>query len=349
MIQRVVTATLNYDHPQRGMNQAFQGIFGPGNVVDFDYLGLERQGVSIERINSEFYAQCMSLRPDWIWLQVQDSPVLKAETMLSLRHQLPDVVITHWTGDARPTICDSLADMCKATNVTFASSVGGLGAFRSAGAKRAEYLQIGLDWEEDVLGFPQWEPPFKVPRVVFIGSNYKQIFPGSTQREEAIRALQRAKIDVGVVGNGWDVKDWPCVGTCKVKQQHHVWRKALVGLSINNYNELESYYSDRQLISMASGTPIVCYAVPGLEREFVDRRHCMFYRTTDELVRAVGELLGDPALRRSIGHAGRHEVIQHHTWFSRVLQALTIVEEERDGRSDAAVNAQALLRSVGVP
>jgi glycosyltransferase involved in cell wall biosynthesis len=183
-----------------------------------------------------------------------------------------------------------------------------------------------------------------VPDVVFIGTNYKGVFPGTFEREQAIRALQAAKIDVGVVGNGWD-NTWPCIGVCKVKQQHHVWKRAKVALSINNYNNLVRYYSDRQLIAMASGTPVVCYAVPGIGLDFDHGKHCLCYTSPDELVGCVRRLLSDESYRRKVGQEGRSEVIRHHTWFSRVLEAIPVIEAVREEKHWAAEGVPT-LRSI---
>lgn len=327
---RILLATINYDHPQNGMLQAFRGIFGGENVYSFDYLERQRQGVLLENINSQFYKNALELNPDWIFLQLQDTNVITAETILKLRIALPNCVISHWTGDARPSISPYLASICEATSLTLVSSTGQLDDYKSAGAQVAKYLQIGVDWEEDVLGIPDWTPPFRVPEVVFIGGYYGNAFPvGSEERVTAIRALQKAGIDVGVVGTGWPT-DIPCVGSCHVKQQHHVWKRAKVCLSINHFNNIRGYYSDRQLISMASGTPVVCKYIPGLDKEFINTVHCYWFHDNDELVGIVQELLGDEGRRKVIGTQGRAEIIKNHTWFSRIFQILPTIVEMRE-------------------
>jgi len=199
--------------------------------------------------------------------------------------------------------------------------------FRAAGAERAEYLQIGIDESED-LNAPPRAAPWPVPSVVFCGSHYGSAFPGTRARELAIKALMNAGIQVGVVGAGWPA--WaPVLGACPVKQQVHVWRAALVCLNVNHYNDVERYYSDRQLIAMASGTATVCHYIPGLEEEFENRRHCIWYKQIDELVPIVTELLSDEGLRQAIGAAGKSEVAANHTWTARVRSILPLIEETR--------------------
>lgn len=343
MIHRVLLCPINYDHPQRGLEQAVRGIFGVDNVAVLDYLDLARRGVvSEEFINNQLVCDATSRErpgrlpePDWIWLQAQETNVLRADTLWRIRALRPQTVITHWTGDMRTAVSPYLASICKATHATLASSTGQLPAFLAAGAPRAEYLQIGLDWDEDVIGLPTWEPPFRVPEVIFCGNYYGDNFPeGSAERLGAICALRDAGLDVGVVGVGWPA-DIPVAGTCTVKQQHHVYRRAKVALSISHFSGVANYYSDRQLIAMASGTPVVARWAPGLDEEFPGVAGegydpCLWYYGSDDhagLLQNVRLLLEHDATRRGVGAAGRRQVLSHHTWFHRILSVLPLIEE----------------------
>ncbi len=320
---RVLLATINADHPQLGMKKAFESLFGAPNVREFDYLKMQREGGSTSQINRIFLENVDAWKPEWIFLQVQETNVLTAETLVQARRAAPGVVITHWTGDCRKQVSPYLAEICRATDVTFVSSTGHLPMFVQAGAKDAQYLQIGVDWEEDVLGEPDWTPTFKVPDVVFCANFYGANFPGSQDRLAAVEALLGAGINIGVVGNGWP-QGMPVIGTCHVKKQHHVWKRAKVALNINNFNDVERYYSDRQLIAMASGTVVVCRYIPKLEYEFLPDE-CVWYTETAQLVSQVQKLLSDDELRRAIGSRGRMAVLERHTWWNRLGRAFGVV------------------------
>lgn len=334
MIRTVLMATINSDHPQTGMQHAFAGIFGAHRVEDFDYLARQRAGADVARCNVEFYEHARALRPDWIWLQLQDTNVLTPETLRRVREALPHTVITHWTGDCRPEVSPYLGAIGQAAHVTFVSSVGQLPLFRAAGAERAHYLQIGVDWHEDVQGDPDWTPPFRVPDVVFCGNYYGARFPGTIERAGTIQALVDARIDVGIVGGGWP-EGFPVIGQCHVKQQAHVYRRAKVAVNVNHFNAIERYYSDRQLIAMANAAT-VCWGVPGLEAEFRDDTseprdgrfigECRMFRTPAQAVEIVQVLLADPEYRSVLRTRGRAAVLRGHTWFHRVLDALAVVE-----------------------
>lgn len=321
-IQRCLALTLNYDHPQNGQMAALRALVP--DVVEIDYLNMPAN-----EANAKVLEAAHHFRPDWIWAQLQETNVVSADTLREAKRICPTARVTHWTGDCRQEVSPYLSSICEATDTTLISSVGQLPMFRAAGAKDARYMQIGVDWEEDVLGLPEWIPPFKVPEVVFCGGFYGDKFPGTKDRLDCIRALQDDGIDVGVVGPGWP-GDINMVGQCTVKQQHHVYRRAKVVLSINHFNDIENYYSDRHLIAMASGTPVVAKSIPGLWEDFdVVQELAPFVVAEDPvvMVKEVERLLKkDPWLRSSMGRRARQEIMKNHTWFARFSKLISEIE-----------------------
>lgn len=329
---RALVAPLNADHPQRGMLDGFRKALGKDNVVEFDYLELQRRGLSVDDINDRFINQFVdgywSNRHrgfDFAFLHLQTTDILTGAAIHQAKLASPRTIFTHWMGDWRPGVSEVLRGVCAACDLTLISNDGQRDLYKAAGARRISYCQIGLDWEEDVLGEPAFEPPFRVPDVVFCGNYYLGTFPSSSDRLKAILALQEAKIDVGVVGSGWP-SSVNVVGTCSVKQQHHVYKRAKVALSISNINDCRLYYSDRQLISMASGAPVVCKHIPGLEEEFEHRQHCVFYDDEDYLIREVQMLLEDEEYRKAIGQMGRAKVMRCHSWETRIRELLPRIQ-----------------------
>jgi hypothetical protein len=321
---KVLMATINYDHPQIGMEKAFKEEFGADNVTIYDYFQKHRSGSNNKTIGGELLALADKIKPDWIWLQLQDTGIVEPEVLLKIKKLMPKCVITHWTGDARPVVGAYLASICKSTDYTFTSAEGLIKQFKDAGAKKAHYLQIGIDYDEDVLGIPPWTPSFPITDVVLCANYYGNAFPGTKERMEAISALKNAGINVGIVGSGWP-SSMPAIGSCGVKQQHHIYKKCKVALSINNFNQLDRYYSDRQIISMASGKPVVCHYIPRLELEFENKKHCIWYKTIPELISSVKELLNDQNLRETIGSQGKDEIVKNHKWNNRIHEALNII------------------------
>lgn len=327
---RVFLSSIDYDHPQKGMIDAFAKIFGGPSIQHYDYLQEQRDGWSIGDINDRFVKAAVDFRPDFCWLHLQETNIIQAQSLARVKRAIPNCVITSWMGDCRTSVSPYLASICGAVDLMLVSSVGQIPMFIMAGAKEVRYLQIGLDWDEDVLGNPPWNPPFRIPEVVFCGAYYGNLYPGTVDRVAAVRALQGAGIDIGIIGNGWPQgQAFPVAGTCGVKQQHHIWKRCKVAINVNHFNDIQNYYSDRQIIAMASGRPLVCKYVPGLESEFENGKHCLWYHDEMELVRHVRSLLVDPALAQRIGQAGREEVIKNHTWEARIKDLLPDIERLR--------------------
>jgi hypothetical protein len=328
MIRRVMIVPLS---PQCGYPLAFRGIWGAENVGEFDYLDLNRQSFPLHEINRLFIEKAKAFAPDWIFTQLQETNIIKPATITEIRSFLPKTVISTWTGDIRAQVPPYLASVCPAVHVVFISSLGHIPIYKAAGAAVCEYLQIGLDWNEDVLFKPDWSPPFRVPDVVFIGNNYGAAFPeGTAERENAAWALRSAGVDVGIVGGGWPTRFSP-VGSCHIKHSPQVYRRAKVALSVNHFNHVEGYWSDRHLMAMASGTPLVSKYIPGLEKEFENGKDLFWFNTHQEMVDQVKMLLAHEDLRRKVGRAGREKMLQGHTWYHRILGALPTIERVREG------------------
>jgi hypothetical protein len=327
MIRRVMMAPLS---PQCGYPLAFRGIWGAENVGEFDYLTRQRSGLSRGEVNGEFVHVVTQFKPDWLWTQLQETAVIAPEALWEVRRALPKTVVTTWTGDIRAEVPPLLSTICPAVHAVFISSIGHIPIYRAAGAPVCEYLQIGLDWEEDVLGKPDWEPSFRIPDVVFLANFYGDSFPdGTGQRMHAVYTLKEAGIDIGVVGSGWPTFCNP-VGACHLKKSYHVYRHAKVALSVNHFNNIEGYWSDRHLMAMASGTPLVSKYIPGLEREFENGKDLFWFKSDSEMIAQVKELLGNEGLRREIGRNGRAKMIRGHSWYSRILGILPTIERIRE-------------------
>ena len=324
-IQRVLVAPLNYSHRQEGQYQAFRDVFGAAAVHEFDYMHYVRQDKAPDQ---KLVSAVKDFSPDWIWFQLQNSEAIQADTLLEIRRRWPRCLITHWMGDCRPQIAPYLASICRQAHGTLISSVGQIPLYQAAGAPHVAYCQIGLDPAADVDGMPPWDPSFRVPAVVFCGDHYGHVSDfkkGTEQRVATILALVRAGLDVGVIGRGWPT-EIPTAGQCHVKQQHHVCKRAKVIVAINHFNDIDRYYSDRLLISMASGTPVVTWRVPGLEHEFTDRHDLVCASSESEFVDQVKWLLVNPDQAVTIGRSGRNKVVREHTWTARLRQILPTIE-----------------------
>ena len=293
---------LPHDRLSRGQRDGLNHAFGPWNVDSYDYLEKLRAGeVAIER---DFIEWVGHYQPELVWMNLQDAGVITAEVVEAARARAPKTRFVQWIGDYHPVISPRIASTAKACNTTLVSSAGQIRDFFRAGARDVLYCQVAVDWTNDVHGWPSWTPPFRVPDVVFVGNCYLDgpWSKGTEERLGAVRVLQDLGVDFGVIGSGWP-KGVPVIGMCTVDQQASVYRLAKVVINVNHANDVERYYSDRMLIGMASGTPVVARHVPGLDAEF-DRGTDLFWYETDDELRAAVRFLLDP-LNSGLAQIGR--------------------------------------------
>lgn len=322
-IGRILVGAIN---PEGGMTHGFRSIFGFENVRTFDHAGMVKGGIRRIDIAKRFVEVAQEHQPDWIWLQVHDRDTLLPEAVEQVREIFPQCVVTHFMGDYRPAIGELLEAMVKVCHLALVSNADQPQDFLEAGAPEAMYCPIAADWTEDILGLPDWEPPFRIPEVVFCGSNYGDTFPGTEEREAAARVLMDSEYDFGIVGRGWP-SEFPMLGNCTRSQQVQIYRRAKVVLSINNYNQVRRYYSNRQFVALASGKPVICRTVPGIEEDFKDGHHCVIYKKPKHLPRLVKAILEDESWANRLGSNGRALAIEKHTWFNRILMLLPRIEQ----------------------
>jgi hypothetical protein len=80
------------------------------------------------------------------------------------------------------------------------------------------------------------------------------------------------------------------------------------------------YFSDRQLITMASGTPVVCKYIPGLERYFENKKDVAWFNSIDECVGLVSYYLQHPEEAAAMGKSGAKKAIEQHSYQIRVKE-----------------------------
>jgi tetratricopeptide (TPR) repeat protein len=89
---------------------------------------------------------------------------------------------------------------------------------------------------------------------------------------------------------------------------------------------------------MASGSLLLTDAIPGsgLDELFEDRRHLVFYRTSDEMMALTEFYLQHDDEREQIARAGRQEVLEKHTYAHRVDSMIDTVLSAGNERSRRA-------------
>ena len=289
---------------QYDLEAAFRRVF---EVRVFDFLRSDNP-------NGDLIQHFDVFQPDIVHGQFQETNRISPSVLGNLKKHHPKVAFTQWCGDIREGPLPHVVDIGREIDLTLISHVGGLAEYSVRTGKPVAY------WQNAVGERFFTDPSPEASGVVFCGNRYGH-FPQSDERDRLVKAFQeRFGREFKVYGNGWSggINPIPWV------DQPKVYRESRIVLGHNHVLQ-EWFFSDRQLIAMASGTPHLCQHSPNLEGCFEDKKTCMFYRTVQEALELATWLLEHPIVASSIGRAGQSFVREKHSWDVRVQEYIDLV------------------------
>jgi len=274
---------------QVGQERGARAVFDDVRV--FDYL-------DTVRANEQFLSIVHEYKPDVIWAQLQATDIITTSTLESIRGRVP--VMMQWTGDIRETVPEQMSKRAPYFDITYIAMAGQIPMYQRYG--RAEYLPIAIDPEE-VLEHHD------IPKhdIVFIGNHYGTLFPSSSERLDLCQNLSKKFKGFAVYGNGWP-NTVNTKGSCDLKKQAAYYRNANICISMNHFNGIEQYYSERLLWCLASGTPTLVRHFPGIEKEFVEY---IPFKSTQDAAEKISNLPTVDTER------AKQHILANHTWRNR--------------------------------
>jgi len=193
------------------------------------------------------------------------------------------------------------------------SSCTGLGVakwFEKQGVKKCYHILDGLDY--DIFRpFPAVKE-FKAG-ISFIGSR-------TPERDEYGKFLKENGYDVKFYGLGYGTSVLNDVFSLVCSSSHFM-------LSLNTYNDIEGYFSNRLLRYLGCGS-CVFHLDPteSLGRFFRDREDLVFFKNKEDLLQKLKSLSMVEASR--IALRGRDTVLRNYTWDHTIKNILDIVKEK---------------------
>jgi len=306
---------------QTGMEEAF--VDCGFSVCSFDYLRYHEK--TRGPVDLDLKNLVKMVRPDWIHIQLQFCDFLSSNTVDDIKKSYPSTLITTWTGDIRESIDSSFASFVPVVDYSLVSNMAELPRYRCAGNGKGnvEYWQIGYDPKFFSRASDETRKLLhqSYKHDVCLCANYVSWFPGSKERWAIAAALQK-KLGSRFVLYG---KLWPRNAPqpkCQLNffEQQKAYNGSKIVISVNNFNDAEMYFSDRQLITMASGTATLSRYIPGLERYFQNNKHTAWFNTTAECVDLVDYYLNNPEKAEELGKAGADIMMREHTYGCRVKE-----------------------------
>lgn len=162
--------------------------------------------------------------------------------------------------------------------------------------------------------------------VIFFGSNYNELFPGSAIRRDWIMRLRNeTDISLRIYGGGWNVTARSAVYG---ESYAHEASQAKMLLGFNAFNDIRLYTSNRAFNSMACGT-FLSTKWNGCETMFKDGVEIEYFSTYVEMVTKIRLLKDDALKRRRIYEAGRQRLEKDHTYKVRAQELEKLFYEIR--------------------
>lgn len=269
-----------------------------------------------------------TFKPDWIHMQLQFfDHMVSADTIREVRAVCPSAYITNWTADIRSIAMPYFVEIGKIVHRPLITSEGQLALYRSAGCKNVDYWQIGYDPKHFYRKSERERADLRERRrhdVSFCANrNLKANFPGAAMRERIAVGLSRLFVNrFGLYGYKWDLnavrKSFR--GPVGFYQQNDIYNGSVVAVSSNHFNDIRKYFSDRQLVCLATGTLTVSSYIPGLEEYFTNGKDLVWFKTPEECVELCRHYAQHPNEAEEIGATGAKKALAEHTYFQRVAE-----------------------------
>ena len=245
--------------------------------------------------------ESIRFNPDYVFMH---GNVISLEDCNTLK-SLTGAMFTIWVGDVR------YAPLPEAMNMI---GVADLYLFPFNG-KQLEYFSRILDTPCEYI-FEVFDDrqvrevkEMTVGRVVFVGNVYDH-FPGGEERISLANFIGKYVPELELYGS------FPysanSKGNIDFSQVPDLYNTSYLTIAHNNRNDIDGYFTHRNLIALASGSCVLMKHFPGIEQFFTNWEHCVFYKTNYELLDIIEFLKREPSIRNKIAKNGNSYVRQNY-------------------------------------
>lgn len=290
-----------------GIEKAFRNLGYTYHGVDWQNI---RFSYGLEILRDSMISAAASLKPDLIFLHIQNSEVLNVETVQELsKHgfvvnytfDVRSKEKTKWMYDLAPHVgytffaCWEDVANCAAMDIDNTGNV---------------HSSCDMDLYRD-LHMP------RLNDIVFIGNktdNTSHEFPEAIERTMMVEALKDHFGDrFKVYGMGW-----PYSKMVKPGEEILIYNSFKVAICQNQFNRV-GYCSDRQWKAMACGIYALCQDFPGMPDSF------QTWSGIDDLVKKCDHALEVDYFRNDWANRCKYLVRTGHTWTFRIEEMESII------------------------
>lgn len=281
-------------------------------VYEIDWLSYPNNWVKLNWEIRHFFDMH---KPEIVFMHLQCGDVVN----LDLLHYMSQSSITiSWTGDVRHPIPEHYIATGKHINITLFTNYNDVVDAKNQGIE-ADFLQVGYD---DNSFIPSNHNAYDRD-IVFLGSNYNNIFPLSNQRfkmVEYLRNLYGKRFEV--FGSGWHGYE---SGSIKCYEKEcYTYQRSKIAINLSHFN-YSRYSSDRMFRLMGSGAFCLSHSYPDIEQDFKIGKDLDVWHNLDDLTKKIDYYLHNDHQRIEIAKTGCEHVRNNFTWlnFAKNLLHLT--------------------------
>jgi len=273
---------------------------------------------------AEFY------KPDLIFMQFQDfEGMISLNTINEIMCICPQAFTINTSVDIRNTAISFMVKVGKLVHKTLIPSVGQIQMYKDAGCRDVSFWQQGYDPKY----FYRKTDKERANLYKKYGHNisfcahrpkWGDVFSGASLRREIASSLSKTfGNQFGLYGYGWDLtKDEICEESFRrvagFYETNDIYNSSKLAISVNQINDVEKYWSNRQITAMASGTAVVSRYVPGMEKYFTNGKDILWFKTAEECVDLCKYYLSHSKEAKKIGYAGAKIVKENFTYYFMV-------------------------------
>jgi len=256
-----------------------------------------------ERIKT-FISDFYKIQPDLFWFLKDEW--LKPWLLARLKKVSPKTKFIMWYGDQRGKVPDLIMNRKNYIDMLFVNNED---------PKQVKmYNKIGIHHVKPFYSFYHQTllNSSLVPKmdVVFGGNNFNpKKFPLGKLRLATVLAIYK-NYNMKIYGNGWPI---PAEKIVTSRDSYNkVLHNAKITLGINHYNIIK-YYDRRLLDCLSTGRLHLTYYIPGIENDFKNHKHLVWFKTIPQCIRLIKYYLNNAAKRERIGKAGLAKLLQDHS------------------------------------
>lgn len=293
---------------QRGLNTVF-------DCLHFDWT---KFGQNSFQLQSELINANNNFNADYIFMHTQ-SDAVRIETLKELSKNSK---IINWSGDVRSPLPEHYIHTGNNIFLTLFTNINDVQTSIQKGV-RADFLQVGFD----KIHFNPLGEKGNYPEMLFLGSNYGDMFPLSSFRRQMVERLQNEfGCRFGFYGGGWTNANG---NISSYSEEGKAYRSCKIAINLSHF-AYSRYSSDRMFRILGSGAFCLTHRFPDIEKDFKIDEEVVVFDSLEDLCNKIRYYLANEKEREIIAMRGCALARNKYTW-DNFAENLKLIIEKYEG------------------